>query len=70
MDPDGFNINQDVGSTTPEVLAATVLREKADYGVALDGDGDRLIMVDHLGEIVDGDELLLIIAVWQKNPER
>jgi phosphoglucosamine mutase len=66
VDPDGFNINQDVGSTTPEVLAKRVRDEEADFGVALDGDGDRVIMVDHLGEVVDGDELLLIIAIWRK----
>ncbi|MCZ6504167.1 MAG: phosphoglucosamine mutase [Gammaproteobacteria bacterium] len=66
VDPDGFNINQEVGSTTPEVLAEKVQREEADFGVALDGDGDRVIMVDHMGEVVDGDELLLIIAVWRK----
>ena len=66
VDPDGFNINQQVGSTTPEVLAKKVLKEEADFGVALDGDGDRVIMVDHMGDVVDGDELLLIIAVWRK----
>ncbi|MCH7742344.1 MAG: phosphoglucosamine mutase [Proteobacteria bacterium] len=66
VNPDGFNINQQVGSTTPEVLAQKVLKEGADFGVALDGDGDRVIMVDHMGEVVDGDELLLIIAVWRK----
>lgn len=66
VDPDGFNINQQVGSTTPKVLAQKVLKEEADFGVALDGDGDRVIMVDHMGDVVDGDELLLIIAVWRK----
>lgn len=66
VDPDGFNINQEVGSTTPEVLVQRVLQEEADFGVALDGDGDRVIMVDHMGDVVDGDELLLIIAVWRK----
>jgi phosphoglucosamine mutase len=60
--PDGLNINDGVGATTPEQLRLAVLAEGADYGIALDGDGDRLIMVDHKGEIVDGDELLFIIA--------
>lgn len=62
VSPDGFNINQNVGSTNPDVLASKVLEEKADFGIALDGDGDRVIMVDHTGAVVDGDELLLIIA--------
>jgi phosphoglucosamine mutase len=61
-DPDGVNINDGVGATKPALLQEAVLRERADFGIALDGDGDRLIMVDHLGEIVDGDELLYIIA--------
>lgn len=60
--PDGFNINQNCGSTEPRLLQQAVLENKADLGLALDGDGDRIIMVDHRGEIVDGDELLFIIA--------
>ncbi|MDD2768003.1 MAG: phosphoglucosamine mutase [Methylococcus sp.] len=60
--PDGLNINDRVGATAPELLRQSVLSEKADLGVALDGDGDRLIMIDHRGEVVDGDELLFIIA--------
>ena len=60
--PDGLNINKDCGSTQPEALQQAVIKYKADLGIALDGDGDRLIMVDHKGEIVDGDELLYIIA--------
>ncbi len=60
--PSGFNINENCGSTHPDLLAATVLREKAHLGIAFDGDGDRVIMVDHKGEIVDGDSLLFIIA--------
>jgi len=62
VQPDGLNINDGVGATKPEQLRLAVLAEGADYGIALDGDGDRLIMVDHKGEIVDGDELLFIIA--------
>ena len=61
-DPDGFNINDGVGSTEPDHLSARVLRERADFGVAFDGDGDRVVMVDHKGEIVDGDELIMVIA--------
>ena len=61
--PNGFNINDGVGATQPKALAARVLEEHADFGLALDGDGDRLIMVDHVGNIVDGDEILYIIAL-------
>lgn len=61
-EPDGLNINQNCGSTEPRLLQAAVLEHKADLGLALDGDGDRLIMVDHEGQVVDGDELLFIIA--------
>lgn len=61
-EPNGININDGCGATKPELLATTVLAHQADLGVALDGDGDRLIMVDHKGEIVDGDELIYIIA--------
>ncbi len=61
-EPDGLNINQNCGSTEPRLLQQAVLKNKADLGIALDGDGDRIIMVDHRGEIVDGDELLFIIA--------
>ncbi len=61
-EPDGFNINAEVGSTHPKTLQKTVLEHNADLGVAFDGDGDRLIMVDHEGAIVDGDAILYIIA--------
>lgn len=60
--PDGFNINRDCGSTHPGKLQQRVLDEKADLGVALDGDADRLIMVDHTGKLVDGDQLLFVVA--------
>ena len=60
--PDGFNINEDSGSTSPQTLQKTVLAENADLGIAFDGDGDRLIMADHQGVIVDGDEILYLIA--------
>lgn len=61
-EPNGININDNCGATQPGLLAAAVLAHKADLGIALDGDGDRLIMVDHKGEIVDGDEVIYIIA--------
>ena len=61
-EPDGFNINDGVGSTATQQLAERVLAEGAQAGIALDGDGDRVIMVDHQGQPVDGDELLYIIA--------
>src|SRR6056300_566274 len=61
-DPDGLNINEQCGATAPATLQAKVLDAKADLGIALDGDADRLILVDHKGEIVDGDEILFIIA--------
>ncbi|WP_201005516.1 phosphoglucosamine mutase [Pseudomonas cichorii] len=60
--PDGLNINKDCGSTHMEALQAAVVSEKADLGIAFDGDGDRVLMVDHTGAVVDGDELLYIIA--------
>jgi phosphoglucosamine mutase len=63
VSPDGLNINRDCGSTLPGQLQKMVLEHGADVGIALDGDGDRVIMVDHKGELVDGDELLFIIAV-------
>ncbi len=62
VEPNGLNINVDCGSTKPELLAKMVTDEYADVGIALDGDGDRLIMVDEKGEILDGDELIFIIA--------
>jgi len=60
--PDGLNINRDVGSTKPDALARRVLEQQADLGIAFDGDGDRLMMVDAAGSIVDGDALIYIIA--------
>lgn len=60
--PDGFNINQSCGSTKPEHLQKAVLEHSADVGIALDGDGDRCIMVNQSGDVVNGDQLLYIIA--------
>ena len=65
-EPDGLNINQNCGSTEPRLLQTAVLEHHADLGIALDGDGDRLIMVDDQGQLVDGDELVFIIARAQQ----
>jgi len=62
VSPDGLNINEACGSTHPKALQRAVLEHHADVGIALDGDGDRLIMVDRKGEVLDGDEILYIIA--------
>ena len=64
-DPDGLNINADCGSTHPRALQQAVVERGADLGIAFDGDGDRVIMVNHRGELVDGDEILYIIARHQ-----
>ena len=60
--PDGFNINRDCGSTVPEFLCAKVLEHNAHLGIALDGDADRVIIADETGEMVDGDQILALIA--------
>jgi phosphoglucosamine mutase len=62
VDPDGFNINRDCGSTVPGLLQRKVKEHKADLGIALDGDADRLLLVDERGEMVDGDQILALIA--------
>jgi len=64
--PDGFNINDKVGATSPQALQAEVKRRRADLGIALDGDGDRLAMVDGSGKLYDGDQLLYLIARHRK----
>ncbi len=64
--PDGLNINDKCGSTSPAALQAEVVAQQADLGVAFDGDGDRLVFVDHRGELVDGDEILYIIARYRQ----
>jgi phosphoglucosamine mutase len=61
--PDGFNINEGVGSTDMAALSALVREQRADIGIAYDGDGDRVLMTDEKGEIIDGDELVYIIAM-------
>jgi len=63
--PNGYNINENCGATHVELLRKTVLAEGADYGIALDGDGDRLIMVDGDGSIIDGDLLIYVLARYR-----
>src|SRR5208282_5998089 len=66
VEPDGLNINQDVGSTAPEALAQKVREMRADVGVALDGDADRMIIVDEKGHVIDSDQILAVVAEsWQ-----
>ena len=65
--PNGRNINDGYGATATENLQKTVLEEKADIGIALDGDADRLIVIDETGKIVDGDQLMALLAVMKKN---
>ncbi len=62
VDPNGFNINHDCGSTAPEALCAKVREMRADIGVALDGDADRVVVADEKGHIVDGDQIMALIA--------
>jgi phosphoglucosamine mutase len=66
VSPDGFNINRGVGSLHPEVCAEKVLELHADLGLALDGDADRAIFIDHRGEVVDGDQIMFLCAVHLK----
>lgn len=61
--PDGLNINENVGSTHPQALQKAVVTHQADLGIAFDGDGDRVMMVDNVGNLLDGDQLLYIIAM-------
>jgi phosphoglucosamine mutase len=68
VEPDGFNINRDCGSTAPAALMAKVREMRADVGVALDGDADRVVMVDERGHLIDGDQLLAVIAEsWKED---
>ena len=67
-EPDGFNINKDIGSTRPEALSSKVRELRADLGIALDGDADRVLIVDEHGQVVDGDQLMGVIArSWQED---
>jgi len=66
-DPNGFNINQEVGSTDPRALRDAVLKYRADIGIGLDGDADRLVVCDEKGQLIDGDQLMGLIAhSWKK----
>src|SRR5271170_2623719 len=68
VEPDGFNINHDCGSTAPDALCRKVREMRADIGIALDGDADRVVICDEHGHLVDGDQLLAVIAEsWQKD---
>ncbi len=68
VEPDGFNINKDCGSTAPDALRRKVVEMRADVGIALDGDADRVIVVDERGRLVDGDQLLSVIAEsWKED---
>jgi phosphoglucosamine mutase len=68
VDPDGFNINKDCGSTEPEALSRKVREMRADIGIALDGDADRVVICDERGHLIDGDQLLALVAEsWQKD---
>ena len=68
--PDGLNINKDIGSTSPKQLQQKVVETRADLGIGFDGDGDRVVMVDEKGEVVDGDELLFIMAMHARSRKR
>jgi len=63
VEPDGLNINRDAGSTAPRALRDAVLRERADLGIGFDGDGDRVVFVDHTGALADGDDLVYVLAL-------
>ncbi len=66
VEPDGFNINRDVGSTAPQALRAKVRELRADVGIALDGDADRVILVDEAGAVIDGDQVMAVVAAsWR-----
>jgi phosphoglucosamine mutase len=70
ISPDGININKNIGSTSPQKLQQKVVETRADLGIGFDGDGDRVVMVDEKGEVVDGDELLYIMAIHARNRKR
>jgi phosphoglucosamine mutase len=69
VEPDGFNINHKVGSTAPEAVAAKVKEVRADIGIALDGDADRVIIIDEKGQVIDGDQFMAVIAQSWKDRE-
>ena len=67
-EPDGYNINNECGSTYPERVQEEVIKQRADFGIALDGDGDRVVLIDRQGNILDGDDIMYILAY--ANPNR
>ncbi|MDQ4135693.1 MAG: phosphoglucosamine mutase, partial [Pseudomonadota bacterium] len=68
VEPDGFNINRDVGSTSPSALVKKVREVRADIGIALDGDADRVLVIDEKGQLVDGDQLMAVVArSWRED---
>ncbi len=70
VEPDGFNINRDVGSTAPAGLAQKVHEVRADLGIALDGDADRVVLVDERGRVIDGDQLMAVVANYWSSQGR
>ena len=70
ISPDGFNINKDCGSTSLDVVKAAVLEHQADIGIALDGDADRVLFIDEKGQVVDGDQVLYLMALFEESKGR
>jgi phosphoglucosamine mutase len=70
VNPNGFNITEKCGATAPDALATAVVGHGADLGIALDGDADRLVMVDEKGQVIDGDQLMALIATFWRNHDR
>jgi phosphoglucosamine mutase len=70
VNPDGFNINREVGSTSPKAVAEKVREMRADLGVALDGDADRVVLVDERGRLIDGDQLMAVVAAFWSDEAR
>ena len=70
VEPDGFNINRDVGSTAPDALSRKVHEVRADIGIALDGDADRVVIVDENGRTIDGDQVMALVASFWKDEQR
>ena len=67
VEPDGLNINRDVGSTAPKAVADKVREMRADLGIALDGDADRVVLIDERGRVIDGDQLMAVVAQsWKR----
>lgn len=70
VSPDGYNINKDCGSTATDLMAKTVVKEKADIGIALDGDGDRIIICDEKGKRIDGDQIIAFLGSYLADTKR